>query len=92
MIESSGCRVRYIKEAKKLIGSIMVKDYYSNINQIEIKVYGNDNECIYTKKQLCSVKKKKKNTRETKNKVKSTGKSENLIIKQKHIITQPADK
>ena len=73
----------------------MVKDYYSNVNQKEIQVYGNDNECIQSKKQLFLVKKNKKIKKHTGNKKQSKKhwkKSENLIIKQKYVKTYPRDK
>ena len=70
----------------------MVKNYYSNVNQKEIQVYGNDNECIQGKKQLFLVKKIKKHTGNKKQSKKHWKKSENLIIKQKHVKTYPRDK
>ena len=57
-----------------MLGSIIEKDYCPNVNYKEIQVYGNINECIESKKQLCLVK-NIKNKRENKNKVKSTGKN-----------------
>ena len=46
MIQNGSCRISYIKQANKLIGSKKAKDYYPNSNLKEIQVYGNDLKSI----------------------------------------------
>ena len=88
MIQNSGHKIKQYKQANKLIGSKKAKDYCPNLNQKEIQVYGNDNECIQSKKQLFQLQNIKKWMENNKQSKKHWKKPGNPMIKQKYKLAQ----